>query len=85
MSPPFSPASDRSLESRVTRLKGQGSTCQSRLDDAKAAVERLMSLGRQYERQAQDARRLLETARLDLSNSGASLSRAVRECVCCKP
>ncbi|XP_040533465.1 laminin subunit gamma-2 [Gallus gallus] len=69
-------ASDRSLESRVTRLKGQGSTCQSRLDDAKAAVERLMSLGRQYERQAQDARRLLETARLDLSNSGASLSRA---------
>lgn len=69
-------ASDRSLESRVTRLKGQGSTCQSRLDDAKAAVERLMSLGRQYERQAQDARRLLETARLDLSNSGASLSQA---------
>uniref|UniRef100_A0A8C2UHU5 Laminin subunit gamma 2 n=1 Tax=Coturnix japonica TaxID=93934 RepID=A0A8C2UHU5_COTJA len=75
-------ASDRSLESRVTRLKGQGSTCQSRLDDAKAAVERLMSLGRQYERQAQDVRRLLETARLDLSRSGASLSRAVRQCVC---
>uniref|UniRef100_A0A8C2UE08 Laminin subunit gamma 2 n=1 Tax=Coturnix japonica TaxID=93934 RepID=A0A8C2UE08_COTJA len=58
------------------------STCQSRLDDAKAAVERLMSLGRQYERQAQDVRRLLETARLDLSRSGASLSRAVRQCVC---
>lgn len=66
----------------MTRLKGQGSTCQSGLDDAKAAVERLMSLGRQYERQVQDTRRLLETARLDLSRSGASLSRAVRECVC---
>ncbi|OXB55430.1 hypothetical protein ASZ78_007104 [Callipepla squamata] len=69
-------ASDRSLESRITRLKGQGSTCQSRLDDAKAIGERLMSLGRQYERQVQDAQQLLETARLDLGRSSASLSQA---------
>ncbi|KFP41540.1 Laminin subunit gamma-2, partial [Chlamydotis macqueenii] len=44
-------ASDRSLESRVGRMKGQESSCHSRLDEIRATVERLRSLGSQYERQ----------------------------------
>uniref|UniRef100_A0A8C0EPT8 Laminin subunit gamma 2 n=1 Tax=Bubo bubo TaxID=30461 RepID=A0A8C0EPT8_BUBBB len=71
-------ASDRSLESHVARMKGQGSSSQSRLDEIKATVERLRSLGSQYERQVQDTRRLLETARLDLDRSGTALRRVVR-------
>ncbi|NWH62338.1 LAMC2 protein, partial [Geococcyx californianus] len=66
-------ASDRSLESRVVRLKGQGSSSQSHLDEIKATVERLRSLGSQYERQVQDTRQLLVRARLDLDRSGAAL------------
>ncbi|NXX15564.1 LAMC2 protein, partial [Podargus strigoides] len=66
-------ASDRSLESRVARMKGQGSSSQSRLDEIKATVERLRSLGRQYERQVQDTRQLLARARLDLDRRGAAL------------
>ncbi|NXF46855.1 LAMC2 protein, partial [Oceanites oceanicus] len=66
-------ASDRSLESRVARMKGQGSSSQSRLDEIKATVARLRSLGSQYERQVQDTRRLLESARLDLDRNGATL------------
>lgn len=76
------PASDRSLESRVTRMKGQGSSCQSQLDDTKATVERLRSLSRQYERQVQDTRQLLERARLDLDRSGSTLGRVVRAPLC---
>ncbi|NXQ84474.1 LAMC2 protein, partial [Nyctibius grandis] len=68
-------ASDRSLESRVARMKGQGSSSQSCLDETKATVERLRSLGSQYERQVQDTRRLLERARLDLDRSGTALRR----------
>ncbi|KFQ25454.1 Laminin subunit gamma-2, partial [Mesitornis unicolor] len=68
-------ASDRSLESHVARMKGQESSSQSQLDEVKAMVERLRSLGRQYERQVQDTRRLLERARLDLDHSGAALRR----------
>ncbi|NWX21146.1 LAMC2 protein, partial [Aegotheles bennettii] len=68
-------ASDRSLESRVARIKGQESSSQSRLDEVKATVERLRSLGSQYERQVQDTRHLLERARLDLDRSGATLRR----------
>ncbi|KFR14672.1 Laminin subunit gamma-2, partial [Opisthocomus hoazin] len=68
-------ASDRSLESRVARMKGQGSSSQSRLDEIKATVERLRSLRNQYERQVQEKRRLLEKARLDLDRSGAALRR----------
>ncbi|XP_050757387.1 laminin subunit gamma-2 [Gymnogyps californianus] len=68
-------ASDRSLESRVARMNRQGSSSQSRLDEIKATVERLRSLGSQYERQVQDTRRLLERARLDLDRSGAALRR----------
>jgi len=71
-------ASDRSLESRVARMKGQGSSSQSRLDEIKATVERLRSLRNQYERQVQEKRRLLEKARLDLDRSGAALRRVVR-------
>uniref|UniRef100_A0A8C3J746 Laminin subunit gamma 2 n=1 Tax=Calidris pygmaea TaxID=425635 RepID=A0A8C3J746_9CHAR len=62
-------ASDRSLESRVARMKGQVSNSQSHLDEIKATVERLRSLGSQYERQVQDTRQLLERARLDLDRS----------------
>ncbi|NXA11943.1 LAMC2 protein, partial [Sapayoa aenigma] len=68
-------ASDRSLEGRVARMKGQGSSSQSRLDEIKATVERLRSLGSQYERQVQETRQLLERARLDLDRSGAALRR----------
>ncbi|XP_054142060.1 laminin subunit gamma-2 [Melozone crissalis] len=68
-------ASDRSLEGRVARMKGQGSSSQSRLDEVKATVESLRSLGRQYERQVQETRQLLERARLDLDRSGAALLR----------
>ncbi|NXX96248.1 LAMC2 protein, partial [Centropus bengalensis] len=69
-------ASDRSLESRVARMKGQGSSSQSRLDEVKAAVERLRSLGSRYERQVQDTQQLLVRARLELDRSGAALRRA---------
>lgn len=78
----FPPASDRSLESRVARMNRQGSSSQSRLDEIKATVERLRSLGSQYERQVQDTRRLLERARLDLDRSGAALHRVVRASLC---
>uniref|UniRef100_A0A8C8E691 Laminin subunit gamma 2 n=1 Tax=Otus sunia TaxID=257818 RepID=A0A8C8E691_9STRI len=50
-----------------------GESFASRLDEIKATVERLRSLGSQYERQVQDTRRLLETARLDLDRSGTAL------------
>ncbi|NWW75750.1 LAMC2 protein, partial [Climacteris rufus] len=66
-------ASDRSLEGRVARMKGQGSTSQSCLDEIKAVVERLKSLGSQYERQVQETCQLLERNRLDLDHSGATL------------
>ncbi|XP_069718416.1 laminin subunit gamma-2 isoform X1 [Phaenicophaeus curvirostris] len=68
-------ASDQSLESRVARLKGQGSSSQSHLDEIKAMVERLRSLGSLYERQVQDTQQLLARARLDLDRSGAALRR----------
>lgn len=59
-------------------MKGQGSSSQSRLDEIKATVERLKSLGSQYERQVQETRQLLERARLDLDHSRAALLRVVR-------
>uniref|UniRef100_A0A8C8E694 Laminin subunit gamma 2 n=1 Tax=Otus sunia TaxID=257818 RepID=A0A8C8E694_9STRI len=65
------------LSLRVARMKGQVSSSQSRLDEIKATVERLRSLGSQYERQVQDTRRLLETARLDLDRSGTALRRTI--------
>ncbi|KAL2301674.1 hypothetical protein Nmel_011064 [Mimus melanotis] len=68
-------ASNRSLEARVARMKGQGSSSQSRLDEIKATEERLRSLGSQYERQVQETRQLLERARLDLDRSSAALLR----------
>ncbi|XP_009992988.1 PREDICTED: laminin subunit gamma-2-like [Chaetura pelagica] len=68
-------ASDRSLESRLASMKGQGSRSQSCVDETKATVERLRSLRSQYERQVQDTRHLLERARLDLDRSGAALRR----------
>ncbi|XP_005531354.1 PREDICTED: laminin subunit gamma-2 [Pseudopodoces humilis] len=66
-------ASGRSMEGRVAQMKGQGSSSQSRLDEIKAAVETLRSLGNLYERQVQETRQLLERARLDLEHSGATL------------
>uniref|UniRef100_A0A8C0ZIG6 Laminin subunit gamma 2 n=1 Tax=Cyanistes caeruleus TaxID=156563 RepID=A0A8C0ZIG6_CYACU len=74
----FSPASGRSMEGRVTQMKGQGSSSQSRLDEIKAAMETLRSLGNLYERQVQETRQLLERARLDLEHSGATLRWVVR-------
>uniref|UniRef100_H0Z0K4 Laminin subunit gamma 2 n=1 Tax=Taeniopygia guttata TaxID=59729 RepID=H0Z0K4_TAEGU len=71
-------ASDRSLEGRVARMKGQGSSSQSRVDEIKATVERVRALGSQYERQVQETRQLLERARLDLDRSGTALLRVVR-------
>ncbi|XP_021380829.2 laminin subunit gamma-2 [Lonchura striata] len=68
-------ASDRSLEGRVARMKGQGSSSQSRVDELKATVERMRALGSQYERQVQETRQLLERARLDLDRSGTALLR----------
>ncbi|NWS32133.1 LAMC2 protein, partial [Polioptila caerulea] len=68
-------ASGRSLEGRVARMKGQGSSSQGHLDEIKATVERLRSLGSQYERQVQETRQLLERARLDLDHSSATLLR----------
>ncbi|KAM6396451.1 laminin subunit gamma-2 isoform 1-T1 [Pluvialis apricaria] len=68
-------ASDRSLETRMASMKGQGFSSQSHLDEIKATVERLRSLGSQYERQVLDTRQLLERARLDLDRSGAALRR----------
>ncbi|NXF03389.1 LAMC2 protein, partial [Smithornis capensis] len=68
-------ASDRSLEGRVARMKGQESSSQSHLDEIKATVERLRSLGSQYERQVQETRQLLQRARLELDRSGAALRR----------
>ncbi|XP_071422014.1 laminin subunit gamma-2 isoform X1 [Pithys albifrons albifrons] len=68
-------ASDRSLEGRVTRMKGQGPSSQSRLEEIKAVVARLRSLGSQYEGQVQETRQLLQRARLDLDRSGAALRR----------
>ncbi|NXO00628.1 LAMC2 protein, partial [Rhinopomastus cyanomelas] len=68
-------ASERSLESHATKLKGQGSSCQDRFNEIQAVVERLRALGSRYERQVQETRQLLERARLDLDRSGAALRR----------
>ncbi|XP_067391238.1 laminin subunit gamma-2 isoform X2 [Emydura macquarii macquarii] len=65
---------DKSLESRVSKMKGQESSYQSRLDDIRATVERLQVLGRRYQGQVQDTRRLIERARLDLEQSKVTLS-----------
>lgn len=67
----------------MARMKGQGSSSQSRLDELKATVGRLRSLGSQYERQVQETRQLLERARLDLDRSGAALSQVVRASIPC--
>ncbi|KAG6930808.1 laminin subunit gamma 2 [Chelydra serpentina] len=66
--------SDKSLESRVSRMKGQESSYQSRLADIRVTVQRLQGLGRQYQAQVQDIRRLIERARLDLGQSKVTLS-----------
>lgn len=62
----------------MARLKGQGSSSQSRVDEITATVERVRALGSQYERQVQETRQLLERARLDLDRSGTALLRVVR-------
>ncbi|XP_027679461.2 laminin subunit gamma-2 [Chelonia mydas] len=67
-------ASDKSLESRVSKMKGQESSYQSRLADIRVTVQRLQALGRQYQVQVQDIRRLIERARLDLGQSKVTLS-----------
>uniref|UniRef100_A0A8C3P7R2 Laminin subunit gamma 2 n=1 Tax=Chrysemys picta bellii TaxID=8478 RepID=A0A8C3P7R2_CHRPI len=70
-------ASDKSLESRMSKMKGQESSYQSRLADIRVTVQRLQALGRQYQAQVQDIRRLIERARLDLGQSKVTLSGLV--------
>ncbi|KAH0618289.1 hypothetical protein JD844_017345 [Phrynosoma platyrhinos] len=66
-------ASDRALGSRLSKMKTQGLTYQSRLDEINETTNRLQSLGRQYQSQVQDARRLVERARVDLEQSKAQM------------
>uniref|UniRef100_A0A8C0J1Y3 Laminin subunit gamma 2 n=1 Tax=Chelonoidis abingdonii TaxID=106734 RepID=A0A8C0J1Y3_CHEAB len=70
-------ASDKSLESRMSKMKGQESSYQSRLADIRVTVQRLQALGRQYQAQVQDIRRLIERAHLDLGQSEVTLSGLV--------
>ncbi|XP_062973267.1 laminin subunit gamma-2 [Elgaria multicarinata webbii] len=66
-------ASDRSLGSRLSKMKAQEFSYQSRLDEINETTNRLQSLGTQYQTQVQDARRLVERARLDLEQSKAKM------------
>uniref|UniRef100_A0A8C4YCL3 Laminin subunit gamma 2 n=1 Tax=Gopherus evgoodei TaxID=1825980 RepID=A0A8C4YCL3_9SAUR len=70
-------ASDKSLESRMSKMKGQESSYQSRLADIRVMVQRLQVLGHQYQAQVQDIRRLIEKAHLDLGQSKVTLSGLV--------
>ncbi|XP_074858922.1 laminin subunit gamma-2 [Carettochelys insculpta] len=67
-------AADMSLESRLSKMAGQDSSYQSRLAGISATVERLQALGRRYQAQVQDTRRLLEKAHLDLEQSKVTLN-----------
>uniref|UniRef100_A0A452J151 Uncharacterized protein n=1 Tax=Gopherus agassizii TaxID=38772 RepID=A0A452J151_9SAUR len=69
--------SDKSLESRMSKMKGQESSYQSRLADIRVMVQRLQVLGHQYQAQVQDIRRLIEKAHLDLGQSKVTLSGLV--------
>uniref|UniRef100_A0A8C3HRA0 Laminin subunit gamma 2 n=1 Tax=Chrysemys picta bellii TaxID=8478 RepID=A0A8C3HRA0_CHRPI len=71
------PSPHPSLESRMSKMKGQESSYQSRLADIRVTVQRLQALGRQYQAQVQDIRRLIERARLDLGQSKVTLSGLV--------
>ncbi|XP_009694499.1 PREDICTED: laminin subunit gamma-2-like, partial [Cariama cristata] len=66
-------ASDRSLESRLARMKGQGSSSQSRLDEIKATVERLRSLGSRYESHMQAANTIEQAAKAAWEDAGHAL------------
>ncbi|XP_053103696.1 laminin subunit gamma-2 [Hemicordylus capensis] len=62
-------ASDKSLMSRLSKMKGQEFMYQDRLDEINEIVNRLQSLGSRYQTEVRDARRLVERARLDLEQS----------------
>uniref|UniRef100_A0A452J162 Uncharacterized protein n=1 Tax=Gopherus agassizii TaxID=38772 RepID=A0A452J162_9SAUR len=63
--------------SRMSKMKGQESSYQSRLADIRVMVQRLQVLGHQYQAQVQDIRRLIEKAHLDLGQSKVTLSGLV--------
>ncbi|XP_061490051.1 laminin subunit gamma-2 isoform X2 [Rhineura floridana] len=69
--------SDRSLGIRLSKMKAQEFTYQSRLDEINETANRLQSLGSQYQSQVQDARRLVARARLDLEQSKAKMGGMV--------
>ncbi|XP_020671039.3 laminin subunit gamma-2 [Pogona vitticeps] len=66
-------ASDRALASRLSKMKVQEFSYQSRLDEIDETTNRLQSLGGRYQTQVQDARRLVERARVDLEQSQGKL------------
>ncbi|XP_066480634.1 laminin subunit gamma-2 [Tiliqua scincoides] len=66
-------ASDRSLGTRLSKIKSQEFTYRTRLEEINEMANRLQSLGSQYRSQVQDARRLIERARLDLEQSKAKI------------
>nr|XP_060630471.1 laminin subunit gamma-2 [Anolis sagrei ordinatus] len=70
-------ASDRTLGSRLSKMKAQGLTYQSRLDEINETTDRLQSLERQYQSQVQDTRRLVARARTDLEQSKAQMEGMV--------
>ncbi|XP_077188729.1 laminin subunit gamma-2 isoform X2 [Paroedura picta] len=70
-------ATDRSLGSRLSKVKGQEFTYRSQLDEIKDTANRLQSLGNQYQKQVQDSRKLIQGARSDLEQSKAKLGGVV--------
>ncbi|XP_015269569.1 PREDICTED: laminin subunit gamma-2-like, partial [Gekko japonicus] len=70
-------ATDRSLEGRLSKMKGQEFTYRSQLDEINDTANRLQSLGNQYQKQVQDTRSLIQGARLGLEQSKAKLGGVV--------
>lgn len=80
-------ATDRTLEGRVSKMKGQEFTYRSQLDEINDTANRLQSLGNQYQKQVQDTRRLIQGARLDLEQSRGKLGgvASILPCGCSLP
>nr|XP_034979554.1 laminin subunit gamma-2 [Zootoca vivipara] len=70
-------ASDRSLGSRLSKMKVQESTYRTRLEEITETANRLQSLGSQYQSQAENARKLVVRARLDLEQSKAKMGSMI--------
>uniref|UniRef100_A0A670HPN4 Laminin subunit gamma 2 n=1 Tax=Podarcis muralis TaxID=64176 RepID=A0A670HPN4_PODMU len=74
-------ASDRSLGSRLSKMKVQESTYRTRLEEITETANRLQSLGGRYQSQAENARKLVARARLDLEQSKAKMGSVASICV----